>query len=382
MGKTKDEQRSDLTAQVPNDASGPDWTRVELDLRRRLGQPEGPFSVRQFTGGLANLTYLLTFGSLRFVLRRPPPGPLAPGSHDMRREYNALLGLSEVFDKAPRVYLFCDDPTIAGAEFILMEFREGITLLDGIPSAYNGQESLGLRLASAVIRTVADLHTIDPEQCGLRGLGRPDGFLERQVRNWSKRWKLARPSSAPSLIDDLAVRLARSVPLTQRTSVLHNDLHFGNFKFSDTNPDNVTALLDWDMCTLGDPLVDLGTLLAYWWDESDLPSASPHQRSSELPVPTRIDVARAYESFTNLDLSDLGWYQSFARWRIAIILQQLFNRSSNKSDSKVKAVRSLAKEVPLLAESARALLDGDRWHQIDDTWRADVILPTPVETLP
>jgi aminoglycoside phosphotransferase (APT) family kinase protein len=337
------------------------WPVVQAHLRQSLTGLEGDLVVLQFTSGAANLTYLLTFGDTRLVLRRPPFGQLAPGAHDMKREYRVLSRLGSVYDKAPLALLFCDDPEIAGADFFVMEYRKGVTIRDSVPEPLGAHANLGMRIGDAFVDAVAELHTVDPASCQLSDIGRPHGFVDRQIAGWSQRWDLARRDGATPLMDELATRLARSAPSPQRVSVLHNDMHLGNCQFDPGDPDRVKSIFDWDMATLGDPLIDFGSLLAYWRDETDFPSAGSSREDLGLRLPTRSEASARYAAMTHLDLSDIDWYHAFARWRIAIIMQQLYNRwaEGNSTDQKLSGFQ---RNVPMLAEAARCLLEGERWN--------------------
>jgi aminoglycoside phosphotransferase (APT) family kinase protein len=337
------------------------WPVIAAQLQKSLTGLSGAFSVLQFTNGAANLTYLLTFGATRLVLRRPPFGRLAPGAHDMRREYRVLSRLGTVYDKAPMAMLFCDDPDIAGADFFVMEYRAGVTVRDSVPHPLSAHTNLGERIGNAFVDAVAELHTIDPASCQLSDIGRPEGFVDRQIAGWTKRWDLARQEGATPLMDELATRFARSAPSPQRVSVLHNDLHLGNCQFDPGDPDRVKSIFDWDMATLGDPLVDFGSLLAYWRDETDFPSAGSSREDLGLHLPSRSQVSARYAEMTRLDLTDIDWYHAFARWRIAIIMQQLYNRwaEGNSTDQKLSG---FGRNVPVLAEAARCLLEGEQWN--------------------
>ncbi|MBV9660242.1 MAG: phosphotransferase family protein [Acidimicrobiales bacterium] len=332
-----------------------DWPTIESYLRSRIPGLEGDFKVLQFTNGAANLTYLLTFGDLELVLRRPPFGTIAPGAHDMRREYRVLSKLGEVFEPAPKALLFCDDHSIAGSDFFVMEYRSGVTVRDRVPPELLGYPDLGKCVGEAFVTAVAHLHALDPAACGLSDLGRPEGFIERQVAGWTKRWELARPEDGSPLMDELGERFAGSMPAPQRTSILHNDLHLGNCQFDPSDPSRVKSLFDWDMATLGDPLVDFGSLLAYWRDDQDLPIAGSSKANPDLQLPSRSDATNLYAELTGLDLSRADWYHAFGRWRIAIIMQQIHNRWA-QGDSADPRGASFGANVPILAETAHSLL--------------------------
>ena len=246
------------------------WAALEAWLRPRLAEVlpglDGPLEVLQFPNGSANLTYLLRVSGHELVLRRPPLGQIAPGAHDMKREFKVLSRLWRHFDRAPRAYVFCDDPSVLGADFFVMERRRGEVVRTAIPDSMRGHPDVGRRIAFALVDAMADLHALDPNACDLADLGKPDGFIERQVNGWAKRWALSKFDDSPAEMDELHQRLLRSMPVMSRVSIVHNDLKLDNCQFDPANPDRVASIFDWDMTTLGDPLIDLGTLLNYWPD--------------------------------------------------------------------------------------------------------------------
>src|SRR5262245_37204991 len=184
----------------------------------------GRLEVLQFPNGSANLTYLLRVGPHELVLRRPPMGQIAPGAHDMKREYRVLSRLWRHFDRAPRAYLFCSDPAVLGADFFVMERRQGEVVRTTLPASMRGHRDVGRRVAFALVDAMADLHALDPTACDLADLGRPDGFIERQVSGWARRWALARFDDSPAAMDELHERLVRDMPPPSRVSIVHNDL--------------------------------------------------------------------------------------------------------------------------------------------------------------
>jgi aminoglycoside phosphotransferase (APT) family kinase protein len=347
------------------DAPGPvragcelDWDRISAYLRERLEGLDAPMEVYQFTSGAANLTYLLRFGSTDLVFRRPPFGRIAPGAHDMRREYKVLSVLWEKFPPAPRALVFCDDHEVAGADFLVMERRTGEVIREEIPASMQHHADVIRRVSFATIDAMAELHLLDPDDCGLGDLGRPDGFVERQVSGWWKRWQLAATDDAPT--DRIAAvhgRLERSVPEPPRTSILHNDLRIDNCQFKPDDPDHVAAMFDWDMATLGDPLVDLGTVLSYWPDPSDDPSRLRGLAGLRtLEPPTRAEIATRYAERTGVDAGSIAWYEAFALWKTAVVYQQLYQRFA-AGNSKDPRAPWMAKRIPSLAEEASELLD-------------------------
>jgi aminoglycoside phosphotransferase (APT) family kinase protein len=317
--------------------------------------------VRQFTNGAANLTYLLRLGDRELVLRRPPFGTLAPGAHDMRREWRVLSRLWRHYDRAPRAYLFCDDAAVAGADFFVMERRDGVVIRGALPETMAGQRDAGRRLGLALADAMAELHLLDPAASGLGDLGRPEGFVARQVSGWRKRWELAEPLARDDVRAPMAAvadRLAGSLPAPQRVSIVHNDLKLDNCAFDPADPDRVRAVFDWDMTTLGDPLVDLGTLLNYWPDPADPPETrrASHEGMRVLGLPTRAEITARYAERTGLDPRAARWYEAFAQWKTAVVVQQLHNRWRQGASADARH-EHIADSVGTLAATAARLLD-------------------------
>jgi aminoglycoside phosphotransferase (APT) family kinase protein len=340
-----------------------DWQKIETHLRANLPaelDTSGAFEVLQFPNGSANLTYMIRFGELELVLRRPPFGTLAPGAHDMKREYKVLSRLWRHFDRAPRALLFCDDAEVAGADFFVMERRRGEVIRGVIPENMRGHDDVGRRMGSALVVAMADFHLLDPSECGLEDLGRPAGFVERQVKGWKKRWDLVAHPEHDAAMSGVFARLEESLPAAQRVSFVHNDLKLDNCMFGPSDPDRVIAFFDWDMTTLGDPLIDLGTLLNYWPDPADgAVSRGSHAGMEKMGLPSRAAVRKIYAEHTGLDESQIGWYEAFALWKTATVVAQLHHRWA-VGDSTDPRMELIAARVPVLAESAGRLLEGLR----------------------
>lgn len=305
-----------------------DVEAVALWLRNQAGLPGGEPSVRQFGGGKANLTYLLEFpNGEELVLRRPPLGPVAASSHDMGREYGVLSRLWQVFDKAPRAYAFCDDSSVIGAPFFLMERREGVVVRTQVPEVFGGgaDEDANRKLSEVVIDTLAEFHAADPTRCGLEDLGHPDGFLERQVNGWIKRWERAKHEDNP-LADELGSWLAGNIPESPPPTMLHNDWRLDNMAVSAEDPGVCTAVYDWDMATRGDPLADLGTLMGSWFDPGEAPEELGLMPTGAPGWLARDDAVERYSRQSDRDLRQVGWYLVFGSWKLAIILQQIYIR--------------------------------------------------------
>ncbi len=336
------------------------WEAIEAHLRAELPsdlETEGPFKVDQFPNGAANLTYLVSFGSTELVLRRPPFGTLAPGAHDMKREYKVLSQLWRQFDRAPRAYLFSDDHNIAGADFFVMERRRGEVVRGVVPAAMRSHDRVGHRMGLALVDAMAEFHLLNPEQLGLGDLGRPDGFMARQVSGWKKRWDLVADPQYDKAMTDIHQQLEATLPDAQRVSFVHNDLKLDNCMFDPSDPDRVVAFFDWDMTTLGDPFADLGTLLNYWPDPSDPEEArrASHDGMERMGLPSRAEISAHYGERTGLDVSSAPWYEAFGQWKTGVVVQQLHHRWV-VGDSTDERMETIAEKLPTLIDSAADLL--------------------------
>jgi aminoglycoside phosphotransferase (APT) family kinase protein len=339
-----------------------DWPSLEAWLRPRLAEVlpgvDGALEVLQFPNGSANLTYLLRLGDHELVLRRPPMGEIAPGAHDMRREFKVLSRLWRAFDRAPRAYLFCDDPAVLGADFFVMQRRRGEVVRTALPDSMRAYPDVGRRLAFALVDAMADLHALDPAACGLADLGKPQGFVERQVNGWAKRWELSRFDDSPAEMESLRGRLVADLPALSRVSIVHNDLKLDNCQFDPADPDRVTSIFDWDMTTLGDPLIDLGTLLNYWPDPADPPEASraSHPGLTQMGLPTRAEITARYASRAGVDGAAVRWWEAFALWKTVVVVQQLHRRWV-RGESKDPRMATIADRIPALIRAATNVLD-------------------------
>lgn len=309
-----------------------DTTRLAPYLRERLPGAEGAPTVRQFGGGKANLTYLLRFGAQEYVLRRPPLGPIPPGAHDMRREHRVLSRLWRHYPLAPQSLLLCEDESIVGAVFIVEERRHGFVIRDDIPAEFADRPALNRRIGEALVDALADLHRVDPQAAGLGDLGRPDGYIERQLDGWTRRWHGAQggPEAEESQrrFAPVLAWLAAHLPRSGAASLLHNDYRLDNCLLDANDPGRLTAVMDWDMCTQGDPLADLGYVLNYWVEPGDDPAwravaAMPTWRAG---FPSRAEATRRYAERTGFDVAAVGWHQVFAAFKLAVIIQQIYIR--------------------------------------------------------
>lgn len=343
-----------------------DWRRLATYLRERLPSCRIPgldltkeMEVAQFPGGHSNLTYLVRFGETELVVRRPPFGPVAPTAHDMAREYRWLAAIHPVFPPAPQPYVRCDDPSVIGSTFYVMERRRGLVVRHEEPSALLDRPEVRRRVSEAVVDTLARLHALDVVGAGLAGLGKPMGFVERQVRGWTERWHRAKIAELPDM-DALAVWLRdRLPPDPNPPSVVHGDFKLDNVMLDRNDLTQIVAVLDWEMCALGDPLVDIGILLSYWG-----PTAPPGQGDTLASVThrpgwfTRNEILDRYAARSSRDLSSIRFYETFALFKIAVVIQQIYYRyAQGQTDDPRFAtfgdrVAYLAREATRLAQGA------------------------------
>jgi aminoglycoside phosphotransferase (APT) family kinase protein len=334
-----------------------DWVALAEYLRPRLPQSDGAAQVLQFPGGAANLTYLISFDDAEYVVRRPPLGPVPPGAHDMVREYKVLSRLHRQFDRAPQALLLCEDESVIGAKFIVVERRRGVVIRLAFPDAMLRHTDLARRSSFALVDAMADLHAVDPGDCELSDLGRPEGFVARQVDGWNKRWALAKDRDIP-LFDAVHETLAARLPAPQRVSVVHNDLKLDNCQFQPDDPDRVTSIFDWDMATLGDPLIDLGTLLNYWPEPTDQVVRTVHPEGTADVFPTRAELIERYAARSGMNLDGVAWYEAFALWKTAVVIQQIYIRYK-RGQTQDERFALYPERVPALLACAAMLLGLD-----------------------
>lgn len=303
-----------------------DREKVKAYLIEKLDLRDEPMEVKQFPSGSSNLTYLVRIGDWEAVLRRPPFGPLPPKAHDMKRESNLLSKLYPEFNLVPKPYVFCEDESIIGAPFYVMERKRGIVLNDAFPNDADATEKMGEDISRAFIDTLVKLHDVDYKKAGLESFGYPEGFLERQVQGWTKRFLRVKTDETPRF-DEISKWLVDNIPKSQYVSVIHNDYKLNNMLLT---PDykEVVAVFDWEMATIADPLFDLGITLGYWVQNDD-----PEFLKQVLPTVTylpgfysRRQLIELYANKTNRDVEDIHYYIVFAYFKLAGILQQIYYR--------------------------------------------------------
>ncbi len=287
-------------------------------------------------GGRSNLTYRVDSAAGSVVLRRPPVGEVAATAHDMGRERRVIAALADTAVPVPRVLAASDGGPPVGAPCFGMELVDGVVPLGDLPPGWATREADRARAGRALVDVLVALHAVDPAAVGLADFGRPEGFMARQVGRWGKQWEAARaaggaadPVTAAELTR-LSAALAGSVPVTQRHTIVHGDYRIDNCLFDAADPGRIRAVLDWELCTLGDPMADLGLLLVYWCEADEHPvwRAAQHLSSpTRLPgFPRRAEIAAAYAAGSGLDLGPLPWYVAFGAFKLAVVLAGILAR--------------------------------------------------------
>lgn len=301
------------------------WPSVESYLRLHLeGLTQDEMHVRKFSEGYSNLTYMLRIGQWEAVLRRPPFGPIPPKAHDMEREFRILQKIHSVFPLAPKPFLFCDDSSIMDKHFYVMEKKNGIVIDDHLPPEYEECENNARVLSETVVNTLVQLHSIDYKKAGLEDLGRPEGYLERQVYGWIKRYHNSKTEEISGL-DEMEKWLVNNIPVCSNASIVHNDFKLNNMMFSPKNPSKVIGVFDWELSTIGDPLTDLGSSLVHWAEKGD-PETGLTSVTAAPGFISRRDFLEQYAAKSHRDVSGMDYYLTFAFYKLAAILQQLYYR--------------------------------------------------------
>jgi aminoglycoside phosphotransferase (APT) family kinase protein len=287
---------------------------------------DAELSIEQFPAGHSNLTYLVRAGGREYVMRRPPFGSKVKSAHDMGREYRVLSGLSRVYPLVPEL-VYCEDETVMGAKFYVMRRIPGIILRKDLPPGLDLSPGQVTKLHHELVDRLAELHALDPAAAGLADLGRPDGYIERQVSGWTERYRASKTDDIPS-IDELARWLGEHLPSESHTSLIHNDYKLDNVVLDPDDPTRIIGVLDWEMATRGEPLMDLGTTLSYWVDAED--EVEFHAiRWGPTTIPgslTRREIVRRYAEKTGRDVDNILFFYCFGLFKTAVVLQQIYYR--------------------------------------------------------
>ncbi|MEU5582260.1 phosphotransferase family protein [Streptomyces huasconensis] len=328
-----------------------DQLRGHLD-RERPGLVGGPLTARLIEGGRSNLTYAVTDGATRWVVRRPPLGHVLATAHDMRREHRVIEALHPTNVPVPAPLLLCDDDSVIGAPFYVMEFVDGTPYRTAEELAPLGPE----RTRAAVlglVDTLVDLHAVDPAAVGLGDFGRPDGFLDRQLRRWGKQLDASRNRDLAG-IDELHAALGRSLPASPAPAVVHGDYRLDNVLIGDD--DRIKAILDWEMSTLGDPLTDLGLLVMYS-ARLEVPDSPVSTTAGAPGHPDPAELIERYAARSGRDVSAVSWYTAFAWFKLAVILEGIHYRYT-LGQTVGAGFDRIGELVPVFIEHGRRTLQG------------------------
>jgi aminoglycoside phosphotransferase (APT) family kinase protein len=327
--------------------------RLEACLRHHFPEEAGPLAVEQFPHGHSNLTYLLRLGERELVLRRPPFGNQVKTAHDMGREYRVLSKLWPVYAAAPRPFFYCEDEDILGAPFYVMERRHGVVLRKPGPGGIGADPDTAGQLSLSLIDSLARLHTLDYRSAGLGDLGKPQGYVGRQVTGWTNRYAAARTDDAPAA-ERVARWLAEHLPAESGSALIHNDFKFDNLLLDPQHLPRIVAVLDWEMATVGDPLMDLGTTLGFWVEVGDRPEfQATAMGPTNLPGSlSRRQLVERYRKATGRDVPNVLFYYTFGLFKIAVIVQQIYARyvRGHTHDARFARMNGVAKALSQQAE--------------------------------
>ena len=326
-------------------------------LDQHLPERASKIEIEQFPHGHSNLVYLVRTERREYVLRRAPLGPVAPKAHDMAREYRVLDAVHPYFPEAPQVYLLCEDPSVIGETFLLMERRHGVILRDSIPNEWSAVPDYPRRVSEAFIDCLVRLHSIDVSQPRLSLLGKPDGFVARQVRGWADRWQRSKTEELLEM-DAIIAWLSASLPPSAGAALVHNDYKLDNIMLDDSG-NRVETVLDWEMATLGDPLADLGLTMCYWTWASVAGEGDPHPATPTLTSEpgwySRDEFLHRYALKTGRDLTHIRYYEILGIFKLAVILQQIFYRF-HRGQTRDERFRTFDQRVRGLVRLAESLV--------------------------
>ena len=325
---------------------------LETYLRNAMDLPKTHLEIFQFPSGYSNLTYLLKFGKKELVLRRPPKGVKIKSGHDMGREFRILSGLNPIYKKVPKPFLFCEDQSIIGAPFYIMERMNGVIFRGHTPKDQLPDSNQMRNLSEALVNTLVEIHSLDYHAAGLENLGRPDGYIKRQIEGWTKRYINAKTDELKSL-EKTYTWLNNNIPPVQKSAFIHNDFKYDNLIISQNKDFKIKGILDWEMATLGDPLMDLGTTLGYWIQESDPDFLKENNMNITLVKGnlTRSELVEQYAKKSNTKIVDIPFYYVFGLFKIAVIIQQIYFRYKNGFTTDIR-FKNLNKAVELYGKMA------------------------------
>lgn len=301
------------------------WGLLETLVRETIPDiPHEAIKIKKFSEGYSNHTYLLSFGDWESVLRRPPFGEIPAKAHDIKREYTILTRLHGVYPLAPRPYLYSEDPAIMGRHFYMMEKKQGIVINQSLPNLYGPSELVGPAISKSIINSLVDLQQVDYKKASLMHIGKPEGFLERQVQSWIRRYSVSKTDEIGG-VAELEAWLVKHMPTTVDTTIVHNDFKLNNLVLDPHDPSVVNGVLDWEMATIGDPMTDIGAVLTYWGEASD-PDIGISVATNQPGFFSRREMADWYAQVSGRDISHINYYVAFGFYKLAVILQQLYYR--------------------------------------------------------
>lgn len=308
-----------------------DLAKIDAYLRQQFQYLQGSIEIKQFAGGASNLTYLISYANQEFILRRPPFGKIAKSAHDMLREARIMQALKPVYQQIPTILAICQDHSILGCDFYIMERLIGIIPRKNLPKelVLNSRETR--QLCTNAIDKLIELHQVDYQAAGLDNLAKGDGYVTRQISGWSKRFTNAKTDDVVDF-KEIMQWLVDNMPQQNQTCIIHNDFRFDNLVLDVNNPLKIIAVLDWEMATLGDPLMDLGNSLAYWVqaDDDDFFQQLRRQPTHLSGMLTRQQVVDYYLERTSTSVKDFTFYMVYGLFRLGAIIQQIYYRYYHK----------------------------------------------------
>jgi len=331
-------------------------------LRERLPHLTGPLHIEQFPQGFSNLTYLLRCGEHEFVLRRPPFGANLKSGHDMSREFRILSALIKIYPKVPAPVLFCDDDSILGAPFYMMQRVRGVILRNRPPQGFELKPELMQRICFALIDTMVELHSLDYHAAGLRDLAHPEGYIERQITGWTKRYANAKTDEIPEM-EQTATWLASHQPASFGSALIHNDYRYDNVVLDPNDLTRIIAILDWEMATIGDPLMDVGTTLAYWAEASDPPALRQFGLTSLPGNLNRQEFIERYAERSGRAVGNMLFYFAYGMFKLGVIAQQIYSRY-RLGFTRDERFAQLIHAVRACGQTAMRAVEKNRVHQL------------------
>ena len=314
-----------------------DWAKLENYIRPKLKEISGvdfnenvKLEIEQFSGGHSNLTYLLRFGEREFVLRRPPFGRVPPKAHDMSREFSILESVHPVYTLAPRPFLLCENKEIIGSTFYVMERRGGIIVRTKEPAEIENKPEKRRKISEAMIDALVELHEVDIEKHNLTTLGKAEGFVARQVKGWTKRWENSKTEELAEM-EYLSEWLGENLPAEcEKPTLVHGDFKLDNVMLDAETGEKIVGVFDWEMSAIGDPLIDLGILICYWTHWAQLADAAKIESLEAVTLKdgwlSREEMIELYQKKSKRNLENFIFYEVFAVFKLAVVLQQIFYR--------------------------------------------------------